>query len=101
MATPTGLDFSHAAELYGLHHEPVEDLDGLRAALERALRARHASIVEVRTARAGNVGLHRRIWEASARALSPQAAGAGPASLISVSASSRAGSESRTIPLPA
>ncbi len=78
VATPTGLDFSHAAELYGLHHEPVEDLAGLRGALERGLRARHASIVEVRTPRAGNVGLHRRIWEAGARALSPQAAGAGP-----------------------
>jgi 2-succinyl-5-enolpyruvyl-6-hydroxy-3-cyclohexene-1-carboxylate synthase len=79
VATPTGLDFRHAAELYGLHHEPVDDLDGLRAALGAALRARHASIVEVRTSRAGNVGLHRRIWEAGARALSPQAAGAGPA----------------------
>ncbi len=79
VATPTGLDFRHAAELYGLHHEPVDDLDGLRAALGAALRARHASIVEVRTPRAGNVGLHRRIWEACARALSPQAAGAGPA----------------------
>ncbi len=78
VATPTGLDFAHAAELYGLHHEPVEELAGLGAALERSLRARHASIVEVRTARAGNVGVHRRIWEATARALSPQAAGAGP-----------------------
>ncbi len=79
VATPTGLDFRHAAELYGLHHQPVDDLDGLRAALAAALRARHASILEVRTPRAGNVGLHRRIWEAGARALSPQAAGAGPA----------------------
>ncbi len=79
VATPTGLDFRHAAELYGLHHQPVDDLDGLRAALGAALRARHSSIVEVRTPRAGNVGLHRRIWEAGARALSPQAAGAGPA----------------------
>ena len=79
VVTPTGLDFRHAAELYGLHHEPVDDLDGLRAALGAALRARHSSIVEVRTPRAGNVGLHRRIWEAGVRALSPQAAGAGPA----------------------
>ncbi len=79
VATPTGLDFGHAAELYGLHHEPRRGPRRLsRSALERALTARHASIVEVRTARAGNVGLHRRIWEATARALSPQAAGAGP-----------------------
>jgi 2-succinyl-5-enolpyruvyl-6-hydroxy-3-cyclohexene-1-carboxylate synthase len=78
VATPTGLDFGRAAELYGLHHELAEDVRGFRGALERALVARHASIVEVRTPRAGNVALHRRIWEATARALSPQAAGAGP-----------------------
>jgi len=79
VATPTGLDFARAAELYGLYHELAGDVAAFRAALGRALVAGHSSIVEVRTPRAGNVGLHRRIWEASARALSPQAAGAGPA----------------------
>ena len=101
VATPTGLDFRHAAELYGLHHEPVDDLDGLRAALERALRG--AARVDRRGAHPA--GGQRRPAPAD---LGGERAGAQPASsgsrawsLISVSASSRAGSESRTIPLPA
>ncbi|HTQ68376.1 MAG TPA: 2-succinyl-5-enolpyruvyl-6-hydroxy-3-cyclohexene-1-carboxylic-acid synthase [Solirubrobacteraceae bacterium] len=79
VATPTGLDFGRAAELYGLRHELAQDVRGFRGALEHALQAPDAAIVEVRTPRAGNVDVHRRIWEATARALSPQAAGAGPA----------------------
>ncbi len=79
VATPTGLDFGRAAELYGLEHELAQDVRGFRGAVERALRAPHATIVEVRSPRAGNVEVHRRVWEATARALSPQAAGAGPA----------------------
>jgi len=79
VATPTGLDFARAAELYGLGHELAGDIRGLRAALERSLAAPGSTIVEVKTERAANVGLHRRLWEATAAALSPQAAGAGPA----------------------
>jgi 2-succinyl-5-enolpyruvyl-6-hydroxy-3-cyclohexene-1-carboxylate synthase len=78
VATPTGLDFARAAELYGLEHELAQDLRGLRGAIERALGAPHTTIVEVRTRRAANVDAHRRIWEATARALSPRAAAAGP-----------------------
>ena len=37
IATPTGLDFAHAARLYGLEHESVTDVLAFRAALERAL----------------------------------------------------------------
>ena len=37
VATPTGLDFAHAAQLYGLAHERVADVASLREALERAL----------------------------------------------------------------
>ncbi|MGA9285507.1 MAG: 2-succinyl-5-enolpyruvyl-6-hydroxy-3-cyclohexene-1-carboxylic-acid synthase [Solirubrobacteraceae bacterium] len=69
IATPTGLDFAQVAGLYGLSHEPVADVAGLRAALERALAARGSTIVEVKTERAANVELHRRVWDAVAGAL--------------------------------
>jgi 2-succinyl-5-enolpyruvyl-6-hydroxy-3-cyclohexene-1-carboxylate synthase len=66
IATPTGLDFAHAAQLYGLTHERVADVAGLRAALERALTPRPAGagIIEVRGERTENVALHRRVWAA-------------------------------------
>jgi 2-succinyl-5-enolpyruvyl-6-hydroxy-3-cyclohexene-1-carboxylate synthase len=72
IATPTGLDFSQAAALYGLAHERVGDIFALRAALERALAdgpGRQASIIEVRTERAANVELHDRLWRAVSAAL--------------------------------
>ena len=79
IATPTGLDFAHAAALYGLEHERVTDLIGFRAALERALRRRAASsIIEVPSDRSANLELHERTWSAVSSALSPPAAGAAP-----------------------
>jgi 2-succinyl-5-enolpyruvyl-6-hydroxy-3-cyclohexene-1-carboxylate synthase len=71
IATPTGLDFAHAARLYGFEHETVTDVLAFRAALERAFteRPRRAGIIEVRTDRAANVALHRRAWEAVAGVL--------------------------------
>ncbi|MBA3810019.1 MAG: 2-succinyl-5-enolpyruvyl-6-hydroxy-3-cyclohexene-1-carboxylic-acid synthase, partial [Solirubrobacterales bacterium] len=70
VATPTGLDFSRAAALYGLDHERVANLPGFRAALERALAAEGSSIVEVPCERAANVALHRRMWQSVAESLS-------------------------------
>jgi 2-succinyl-5-enolpyruvyl-6-hydroxy-3-cyclohexene-1-carboxylate synthase len=70
IATPTGLDFAKAAALYGLGHETVTDVGGLRAALERALAAPNSTIVEARTERVANVELHRRVWSAVTDALS-------------------------------
>ncbi len=69
IATPTGLDFVLLAGLYCLSHEPVFDVAGLRAALERALAARGSTIVEVKSERGANVELHRRVWDAVAGAL--------------------------------
>ncbi len=60
VATPHGLDFAHAAALYGLAHEPVTSA----AELHAALAADGAALIHVRTDRAGNVALHRRVWEA-------------------------------------
>ena len=77
IATPPGLDFAQAAALYGLEHETVGDVAGLRLALERALAGSDSALVEVRGERAANVQLHRRVWDAVAGALSgPARAGA-------------------------
>jgi 2-succinyl-5-enolpyruvyl-6-hydroxy-3-cyclohexene-1-carboxylate synthase len=71
IATPTGLDFTKAAALYGLAHERVETIPAFRAALERALLPGAGSaIVQVQTDRASNVELHSRVWAAVASALS-------------------------------
>jgi 2-succinyl-5-enolpyruvyl-6-hydroxy-3-cyclohexene-1-carboxylate synthase len=79
VATPTGLDFAAAAALYGLSHERVEDVFAFRAALERSLESSPgSSIIEVRGEREANVRLHRRVWEAVSRSLSPPGAGAAP-----------------------
>ena len=69
VATPTGLDFAGAAELFGLHHLPVDDLASLRAALDHGLASAGTALVHVRTDRAANVALHRRVWDAVAREL--------------------------------
>jgi 2-succinyl-5-enolpyruvyl-6-hydroxy-3-cyclohexene-1-carboxylate synthase len=76
IVTPTGLDFSKAADLYGLAHERVADVSAFRAALERALERSRSSIVEVRGERARNVALHRRVWDAVSGAISPPGEGA-------------------------
>ncbi len=66
IATPTGLDLAAVAAAYGLAHERPQDVRGFREAMERALAGSGATIVEVRTERAANVALHRRVWEAVA-----------------------------------
>jgi 2-succinyl-5-enolpyruvyl-6-hydroxy-3-cyclohexene-1-carboxylate synthase len=63
IATPHGLDFSHAAALYGLGWERAADVEGFRAALARALAADRSTIICVRTDREENVELHARVWE--------------------------------------
>ncbi len=69
IATPTGLDFTKAAELYGLAYERAETIFTLRAALERALAPQASStIVHVQTDRAANVELHGRVWSAVSKA---------------------------------
>jgi 2-succinyl-5-enolpyruvyl-6-hydroxy-3-cyclohexene-1-carboxylate synthase len=76
VATPHGLDFAKAASLYGLDHTRVDTVRELDDALDRP------GIVEVRTDRAENLALHRRLADAglaAVRALSPTAPAASPA----------------------
>ena len=61
VATPHGLDFAHAAALYGLVHEPVASPGQFSAALDRALAGERATLIHVRTDREQNVALHRRV----------------------------------------
>jgi 2-succinyl-5-enolpyruvyl-6-hydroxy-3-cyclohexene-1-carboxylate synthase len=67
VATPHGLDFAHAAALYGCGWERAADVDAFRDALRRALGAERTTIVCVRTDREDNVALHRCVWEAVGR----------------------------------
>ncbi len=69
VATPTGLDFAHAAALYGLEHERVSSVSEFRAALARALERRGSGIVEVPSRRERNVEVHGRMWQAVAAAV--------------------------------
>jgi len=69
IATPTGLDFATAAQVYGLEHEPVGDIAGFRAALEHALAGPRSTLIQVKTERHANVELHRRVWEAVSKTL--------------------------------
>jgi 2-succinyl-5-enolpyruvyl-6-hydroxy-3-cyclohexene-1-carboxylate synthase len=69
VATPHGLDFAHAAALYGCGHELLDSTGAFTAALARSLHAPGTTILEVRTDRAENVDLHRRAWAAVARSL--------------------------------
>ena len=69
VATPHGLDFAHAAALFGCGYEAAEDVEAFRAALGRALASERTSIVAVHTDREANVALHRAVWDEVSRAL--------------------------------
>jgi 2-succinyl-5-enolpyruvyl-6-hydroxy-3-cyclohexene-1-carboxylate synthase len=76
VATPHGLNFAHAAALYGCDYISVQDPNQLEIALADSIGHSGTRLIEVRTDRAENLALHRRIAEA---ALSLPAAAAAPA----------------------
>jgi 2-succinyl-5-enolpyruvyl-6-hydroxy-3-cyclohexene-1-carboxylate synthase len=55
VATPTGLDAERVAGLFGLTYESVSGLGAIREA--------PGTLLHVRTDRAENVALHRRVWD--------------------------------------
>jgi 2-succinyl-5-enolpyruvyl-6-hydroxy-3-cyclohexene-1-carboxylate synthase len=69
VATPHGLDFAHAAALFGLGYERADTVEQFREALGRALAADQTSIVAVRTDRDANVALHAAVWDEVARSV--------------------------------
>jgi 2-succinyl-5-enolpyruvyl-6-hydroxy-3-cyclohexene-1-carboxylate synthase len=78
VATPHGLAFARAADLYGLDHVSVTDVGGFTAALDRALVSPISTIIEVSTDRAANRQLHAAIAARARDWLSRPAPGAGP-----------------------
>jgi 2-succinyl-5-enolpyruvyl-6-hydroxy-3-cyclohexene-1-carboxylate synthase len=69
VATPHGLDFAHAAALYGCGYERPATPAELHDAVERALGSGRTTIVEVRTDRSENLALHRRLARAAVAAV--------------------------------
>jgi 2-succinyl-5-enolpyruvyl-6-hydroxy-3-cyclohexene-1-carboxylate synthase len=67
VATPHGLDFAHAAQLFGASHEVVGSADALRAAF--GTPGEGTRILEVRTDRARNRELHAQVAADVAAAL--------------------------------
>ncbi len=47
--TPHGLDFAHAAALYGLDYIRADDRDSFRDAFRRSVRGQSSTLIEVRT----------------------------------------------------
>ena len=64
--TPTELDFSHAARMYGLDYRHVENAEAFDAALAAALAHEGADLIEVRVDRESSVARHRDYWAAVA-----------------------------------
>jgi 2-succinyl-5-enolpyruvyl-6-hydroxy-3-cyclohexene-1-carboxylate synthase len=69
VATPHGLDFAHAAALYGCEFRRPATLTDLRAAVETAVAGTATTIIEVRTDRVENLELHRRAADAALAAV--------------------------------
>jgi 2-succinyl-5-enolpyruvyl-6-hydroxy-3-cyclohexene-1-carboxylate synthase len=69
VSTPPELRFASAAELYGLTHEHVGDVQAFRSALTQAPGRQSATLIEIATEREANVALHQRIWRAVASSL--------------------------------
>jgi 2-succinyl-5-enolpyruvyl-6-hydroxy-3-cyclohexene-1-carboxylate synthase len=67
--TPHGVDFAAVASVYGCSHALVEDPADLVPRVTDGIAARGVQLVEVRTERAANVDVHRRVWDAVAQAL--------------------------------
>jgi 2-succinyl-5-enolpyruvyl-6-hydroxy-3-cyclohexene-1-carboxylate synthase len=67
--TPHGLDFRHAAEMYGLAFSRVEDPDQFRAAVRNSIGAPGVNLIEVRTDRRANALLHEELWSAVSSAV--------------------------------
>jgi 2-succinyl-5-enolpyruvyl-6-hydroxy-3-cyclohexene-1-carboxylate synthase len=68
------LDAERIAALYGLDYGAAVQVEELEAGLGRP----GARLLHVRTDRAENVALHRRVWAAVEDALSPRGRAAAP-----------------------
>jgi 2-succinyl-5-enolpyruvyl-6-hydroxy-3-cyclohexene-1-carboxylate synthase len=69
IATPAGLDFTHAAALYSCRHQRVESVADLISALTQAASVAETTIIEVLTTRAANRNLHSMVESAAVASL--------------------------------
>ena len=67
--TPHGLDFSHAARMYGARYCRADTWDAFRSALHAGIGGTGLHVVELRTDRKRNVELHRLAREAVSAAV--------------------------------
>ena len=70
--TPHGLDFRHAADLYGLDYREVDEPAAFRGAVEASFAGPGVSMIVVHTNRAANVRLHRRLWQVVSQRVRPE-----------------------------
>ncbi len=61
--TPHGLDFSHAAELYGATYTKVTTWDEFQRVFTGSFAIPGLKIIEVRTERESNLLKHRELWD--------------------------------------
>lgn len=61
--TPHGLDFSHAAALYGANYDKVENWDEFKHAFAKSFSMPGLKIIEVQTNRDENLIKHRELWK--------------------------------------
>jgi 2-succinyl-5-enolpyruvyl-6-hydroxy-3-cyclohexene-1-carboxylate synthase len=68
-ATPTGLDFRLAVEMYGGQFQKIDTWEQFRVAVSRGLNTCGLHVIEVPTERSSNVKMHRQLLEAIEKAL--------------------------------
>ena len=76
--TPHGLDFSHAARMYGLGYSRPSNRTEFREEVSLSLDGQGVDLIEVVTDRKTNVELHRQIWSAVASSRSSANGGRSP-----------------------
>lgn len=69
--TPTGTDFSHLAAVHGVHYNLVEKASKLVPTVTTGLKAGGVHLIEIRTERAENVTLHRKLTALVVEAVEP------------------------------
>jgi 2-succinyl-5-enolpyruvyl-6-hydroxy-3-cyclohexene-1-carboxylate synthase len=67
VATPHGLDFAHAAALYGCQYVKAQDCNHLETELIRSTGLNTTTLIEVGSDRTENLALHQHIAEAALR----------------------------------
>ena len=61
--TPHGLDFAHAAALYGVPYSRPQCWEELKQRAGASLRARTTEVIEIRTDRERNRAWHQALWD--------------------------------------